>query len=211
MKRLMVSLLLLVAVVTGANAQDDDRDKLHFGIKAGINIANVYDYAGTDFSPKYRSGFVGGGFVAIPIGTYFGIQPEVLFSQKGTNAQGSINGQPYAFKRTTNSMDVPVFFQVKPIRHLSLVVGPQLSFLLKQRDTFESSDSNVTIEQEFKNQDIRKANIGVVGGVDIDIFKIVVSGRVGADLQKNAKDGEVQTDVPNYKAFWGQITLGLRF
>jgi hypothetical protein len=203
---------MLLALTGMAKAQlGDDRESVHFGIKAGINMANAVSGSGPDFSSKNRNGFVGGGFVSIPIGKYLGIQPELLFSQKGTNAQGTINGEAYTFKRTTNSIDIPVLFQVKPIPHLAIVAGPQLSFLMSQKDTYTADGDRITIEQQFKNQDLRKANVGVTGGVDVWILKILLSGRVGCDLMKNTTGKSPQSDAPSYKNFWGQVTLGLRF
>lgn len=211
MNRIHITLLLLATTVI-ANAQlGDDRDKLHFGVKAGINMANAYGSSGPDFSPKNRTGFVGGGFISVPIGKYFGIQPEALFSQKGTNAQGVLDGQAYTFKRTTNNLDFPVLFQVKPIPHLAIVAGPQISFLLSQKDAYESDGDRIIIEQQFKNQTLRKANLGLVGGVDVWILKILLSGRVGCDLQKNTTNSSTESQAPSYKNFWGQVTLGLRF
>ena len=68
-------------------------------------------------------------------------------------------------------------------------------------------DSTV-ITQQFHNQDLRKANIGVVGGIDINILHMVLSGRVGTDLQKNTTNN---TLAPSYKNIWGQVGVGFRF
>lgn len=206
---LYLSLLLNVSFLH-AQIVGDDREEFHFGVKAGVNLSNVYSATGTDFIAKNRTGFAGGGFITIPIGKYLGIQPEVLFSQKGANAMGTLNGEAYQFKRTTNSLDIPVLLQVKPLPHIALVVGPQLSFLMKQSDTYESDDSRIIIEQEFKDQSLRKANVGAVAGVDVWVLKILLSGRVGCDLLQNT----IKTssgNAPTYKSFWGQLTLGLRF
>lgn len=211
MSKLLVYLsLLLIATVAKAQVVGDDREDFHFGVKAGVNLSNVYSATGTDFIAKNRTGFVGGGFITIPIGKYLGIQPEVLFSQKGANATGTLNGEAYQFKRTINSVDIPLLLQVKPLPHFAFVAGPQLTFLMKNIDTYESDDSRIIIEQEFKDQSLRKANVGAVAGVDVWVLKILVSGRVGCDLLQNT----IKTssgNAPTYKSFWGQLTLGLRF
>lgn len=148
-----------------------------------------------------------GGFMNIPMGKLLGIQPEVLYSQKGAKGTGTINGVEYSLKRTTNTLDIPLLLQFKPFRHLSLVAGPQFSYLLSQKDVYDDAD-NTTIRQQFAIQDYRKANIGLVAGLDINLFHFVLSGRVGADLQKNTTNN---TLAPSYKNLWGQIGLGFRF
>ncbi|UPT68297.1 MAG: PorT family protein [Sphingobacteriales bacterium JAD_PAG50586_3] len=212
MKRInILALLLMLSQMVAAQIIGDDRDNVHFGIKAGVNFTNVYDASGVDFSSENRNGFVGGGFISVPIGKYLGIQPEVLFSQKGANAKGTLDGEAYTFKRTTNNLDVPIFFQVKPIPHLAIVAGPQLSFLMSQKDAYSADGDRIIIEQQFKNQTLRKANVGIAGGIDVWILKILLSGRVGCDLQKNTTTSSAGTQAPSYKNFWGQVTLGLRF
>ena len=79
-----------------------------------------------------------GVFLAIPIGTYIGIQPEVLFSQKGFKATGSILGEEYKFTRTTNYIDIPIYLALKPSPFLTIVAGPQFSYLMSRKDYFES-------------------------------------------------------------------------
>ncbi|MFZ1288453.1 MAG: porin family protein, partial [Melioribacteraceae bacterium] len=113
-------------------------NKLCFGFKAGLNYSNVYDSEGEEFDSDATIGFVVGGFLTIPIGDYLGVHPEILFSQKGFNATGKILGAKYEISRTTNYIDIPILFAFKPNEHLSILLGPQYSYLLKQIDTFEN-------------------------------------------------------------------------
>lgn len=213
MKRALIIAIAVTALfVTKAHAQKavkslDNRTRFHLGAKVGVNIANVYDVDQGNFNSAKKSGFMGGVFMNIPMGKLLGIQLEGLYSQKGTKATGTINGAEYSLKRTTNSADIPVLLQFKPFRHLSIVAGPQFSYLLSQKDVYDNAD-NTVVTQQFHNQDLRKANIGVVGGIDINILHMVLSGRVGADLQKNTSNN---TLAPSYKNIWGQVGVGFRF
>ncbi|UPT68294.1 MAG: PorT family protein [Sphingobacteriales bacterium JAD_PAG50586_3] len=81
MKKALIIAGALVAFALPMLAQDD-RQQLHFGLKAGVNISNIYDSEDQQFEADSKVGFAGGGYLSIPIGTYLGIQPEVLFSQK---------------------------------------------------------------------------------------------------------------------------------
>src|SRR4051812_41995660 len=105
MKKIIFMIAAVAFAITGSNAQESKRDyreKLLFGVKAGVNLSNVYDAQGEEFQADPKLGLAAGAFLSIPIGKYIGIQPEVLFSQKGFRATGSINGNPYAFSRTTS-------------------------------------------------------------------------------------------------------------
>ncbi|NTU94938.1 MAG: PorT family protein [Bacteroidales bacterium] len=187
----------------------DFREKLSFGVKAGVNLSNVYDSQGEQFNADSKLGLAAGVFVALPLGKYFGIQPEILFSQKGYKGSGSILGSDYSFSYTSNYIDVPLLLAFKPISLITIVAGPQYSFLIKDNYTFNSALINIDQEYEFENDNIRKNTLSFLGGVDFNLNRIVIGTRVGWDLQANKGDGTSET--PRYKNIWYQATIGFRF
>ncbi len=211
LKRITLAVLALASTAT-INAQENDSDKensLRIGVKAGLNYSNVYDERGDDLLADGKFGLAGGAFLSIPIGDFFGIQPEFLFSQKGFQATGSVLGLNYELTRTSTFIDVPLFFAVRPVPFITILAGPQFSYLINQKDEFTSSVSSFAVEQEFNNDNIRKNVMCFVGGVDINISHIVVGARAGFDFQDNAGDGTNST--PRYKNVWYQATVGIRF
>jgi hypothetical protein len=212
MKKIAIIFSACSMLALNIQAQGSDKDfteELSFGLKAGLNSSNVYDSKGEDFRADSKLGFAAGVFFAIPLGKYMGIQPEILFSQKGFQASGTILGSPYKFTRTTNFIDIPVLFALKPIEYITIFAGPQFSYLMKQKDVFENAFTTVEQEQEFENENVRKNTLGFMGGLDINIKQVVVGTRVGWDLTKNAGDGTSTT--PRYKNVWLQATLAFRF
>ena len=83
MKKLLLILTLAVTGINLCQAQvsDDSRKKFQFGLKIGSNYSNIYDSNGENFKAEGKFGLAGGVFMAIPIGKFLGVQPEVLFSQ----------------------------------------------------------------------------------------------------------------------------------
>jgi hypothetical protein len=211
LKKITLAVLALVSTAT-INAQENDSDKennLRIGIKAGLNYSNVYDERGDDFVADGKFGLAGGAFLSIPIGELLGIQPEFLFSQKGFKATGSIVGLNYELTRTSTFIDVPLFFAVRPVSFITILAGPQFSYLINQKDEFTSSVSSFEVEQEFENDNIRKNIMCFVGGIDINVSHVVVGARAGFDFQDNAGDGT--NSSPRYKNVWYQATVGFRF
>jgi len=190
-------------------AQDEDtRDRLTIGFRAGINYSNVWDAQGQDFKASPRVGFAGGVFAGIPLGTFLGFQPEVLLSQKGFQGSGTLLDQPYSFSRTTTYIDVPLQLQLKPSEFLTIVLGPEYSYLINEEDTYTYGINSSSQEQAFNNDNIRKNIFGLIVGADVIIEHFVISGRVGWDLQTNNGNGTSST--PRYKNQWGQLTIGFR-
>lgn len=204
---------LMIFSIGTSNAQtntgSNSRDKLHIGAKIGFNYSNVYDSKGEEFNADSKFGMAIGGFLAIPIGAYFGVQPEILFSQKGFKGSGKLLGLDYDFKRTTSYIDVPFYFTVKPSEFITILAGPQMSFLTATKDVFKSGSATVEQEEEFDNDDLRKNTFGASIGVDINIDHLVLGARANWDLQENNSDGSSTT--PRYNNQWLQASVGYRF
>lgn len=187
----------------------DSRESLRFGFKSGVNFSNVYSTEPGNFVADGKIGYVGGASLSIPISKYLGVQPEILFSQKGFKGEGMLLGRQYNFTRTTSYLDFPLQFAVKPIEFVTILAGPQFSYLLKQKDVFTSSAISFTQEQEIKNDDVRDGVLGFVAGIDINVQHFTLGARSGWDIQNNR--GDDRPDVPRYKNSWFQLALGYTF
>jgi hypothetical protein len=219
MKNKMVQLLSMVllllfpfslsAQVSNTGGDSDFSTVPSIGVKAGANLSNVYDAQGDDFRADAKLGLAVGAFLTLPITKYFGVQPEILFSQKGYQGSGSILGSEYSYIRSTNYIDVPIFVAIRTSQYLTILFGPQYSFLLSENYTFESDFVDVTQNEQTGNENLLRNTLCLAGGLDININRIVLSGRAGWDILKNEGDGTSTT--PRYKNMWYQATIGYRF
>jgi hypothetical protein len=187
----------------------DHRSNLYFGVKFGANYSNVYDAQGEDFVADAKYGIAVGGFVSIPIIPIIGIQPELLFSQKGYKSTGTFLGNSYSMTRTTDYLDIPIYLVFRPVENVSILFGPQYSFLLKQTDDFKGGSITASEIETYSNDNFRKNIFGLSGGVDFNFTSIVIGLRASWDTTTNNGDGTSFT--PRYKNMWYQATLGYRF
>lgn len=209
MRKNIVIWFVSVFGVVSANAQiNRGDDGVQLGVKVGANLSNVYDEKGQDFVADPKLGVAGGLFLRLPLGKFIGLQPEILFSQKGFKATGTVLGGSYSLTRTSNFIDVPVLFAVKPISYLTILAGPQFSYLTKKTDVLTSGNNTVLQEKEFQNDNVRKNILCFNLGADLNIDHLIVSARAGWDFQNNNGDGT--TTTPRYKNHWYQLTLGYR-
>ena len=201
----MLFFLVLFALLS-VNLEAQNR--ISIGPKLGLNVSNIYNSEG-EASADPKIGFAGGVFLHIPIGQFFGIQPEVMYSQKGYQTSGSLLGMDFSSKRTSDYLDIPFLFAVKPAEVVTLLIGPQYSYLLKQTTNVVTPLSNTTVVDEFSNNNIRRNTLGLVMGADFNLSQFVIGARGGWDLYDNNGDGTSTT--PRYKNVNGQLTLGYRF
>lgn len=207
-----VALLMIVFFSTFTYSQEtvvdnDDRDQMRFGFKAGANFSNVYDEEGEDFVADGKVGFAAGVFLSVPLGKVFGFQPELIYSQKGFKATGSVLGFDYDYKRTSTYLDIPLLVQIKPSNYFTIVAGPQFSYLLETKNEFNNTSN--TIEEDINSDNYKKNIFGFVVGADVNIDQFVISGRLGWDINKSDADGN--SEAPRYKNQVVQLTLGYRF
>lgn len=207
MKKLFLSIAIIGFVISNSHAQKT-RDEFSFGFKIGSNFSNIYDSQGDKFTADGKYGLAAGAFLSLPIGKVVGIQPEIIYSERGFKASGSFLGSNYSATRTTTFIDVPILLALKPISYLTVLAGPQYSFLIKQNNNFTTSLTAVDQQRIFDNDNVRKNVLGLTGGVDINLSSFVISARAGWDVQNNNGDGTSST--PRYKNAWYQATLGIR-
>lgn len=197
-------ILIIMLTVFTFNLQSQ-----HFGVKAGLNFSSLYNSKGENFSGDTKTGFAIGAFFSVPIGPFLGIQPEVMYSQKGYKGSGNVLIANFSYTRKVDYLDIPILLQLKPVPFLTVLAGPQFSFLLNKGFDFKSGSISTTQQTNIENNNIRKNTLGAVVGADINISHVVLSGRLAWDLQENKGDG---TSIsPKYKLMVAQITVGLFF
>jgi outer membrane protein with beta-barrel domain len=212
------ALLFLFANITflsGMQAQEttttvtDNREAMRFGVKAGINLSNVYDEENNDFVADNKVGLAAGVFVTIPLGKVLGFQPEVMYSEKGFKLQGSILGNDYEYKRTNTYVDVPLQLQIKASPMFSILVGPQFSYLIQTKNDFNDGDFTNEQEEDINGENYKKTVFGFTVGADVNLDSFVISARGGWDISKTDSDGD-SSDI-NYKNQVLQLTVGYAF
>lgn len=141
----MKSKVLLLALATTALAltsQAQDAAKTTFGIRAGVNFANI---TGDDQDGKIKTGFNIGANAEIPVASDFYLQPGLLFSTKGSKAEegdGKIN---------LSYLEVPINFLYKPTLgsgKLLLGFGPYVGIGIGGK---LKVDDDTEVDVKFKN------------------------------------------------------------
>ncbi len=185
-KIFFVSAVLLVTTVT-IQAQS-----IKFGIKAGLNYANEIgtniivnesNYK-TEAITSYHAGLVA------QIGLFKGLafQPELLYSTQGatyTNALGDIQNE-------LGYISIPAILKIDLNKTFSLELGPQASFLLSEKNTFDAKDSNTF-------------DFAAVGGLGLKITKsLFLQARYVLGLTEMSKDAQTKNSVV-------QVSAGILF
>jgi len=135
-------IVALLFIGLAVNAQKTD---VHFGVKAGVNIANVKVEDAGSYDSK--ASFYVGGLAHIHLTQHFALQPELMYSGQG--GKTTIAGTDYKLK--LNYINVPVLAQYMVGNGFRLQTGPQIGFLTTAKT--KVNDDETDVKDSFKGTD----------------------------------------------------------
>jgi hypothetical protein len=130
MKLSVIAVLAFVLMTVCANAQ------VNFGIKGGLNF---YNLKGDDIEADSKVGLHLGALAHIHLSETWAIQPELVFSGQGAEADDSGDD----VKLALNYLNAPLMFQYMFDNGFRLQAGPQLGFLLSAKAKSEGNSTDV--------------------------------------------------------------------
>ncbi|GAB2985541.1 hypothetical protein GCM10027049_25440 [Mucilaginibacter puniceus] len=133
-----------VAIIFGVNNTYAQKSKTQIGIKAGLSLTTLGAATnnGVSVNYGYRPGFQGGVFLEAPLSSSILFSPQVLYTQKGGNINTTISGIKFDGYIQLNYIDVPLLVGFKASPNLSFYIGPQVAFLLSEKDVITASNGS---------------------------------------------------------------------
>lgn len=207
-------IIFLVGVITTKVSAQTDYDRVTIGIKGGLNISKMNSNS-PSVKQKSMSSLQGGIFVSMPLSKNFYFQPELNYARMGgkynfNTTRDVLNfdwwGAAYArfedelLEMDLQYIDLPLIIKYKvPKIHLSLLAGPQISYLLSAKVI--APPQTIDIKGELNEYDIRG-----LFGLEYKLPKgFAISGRYQLGLLNIPKNGDANSEFKN-NAF--SFTLG---
>jgi hypothetical protein len=193
-KTIMIVALMLFTLSATSFSQ------VKFGLKAGVNVANLtMDMGGVSLSPDSKVGAVAGAFVNVRLTDKFGIQPELLYSMKGSKFSDSDFGEAIT---KLNYLSVPVMAKYY-FGGFNLQAGPMFDFLLSAKDEYDG-------EEEDTKDEVKGMDLGLGLGLGYELpLGISFDARYMMGLTDINDVSEMESVEIKNKGF--QITVGLAF
>jgi Outer membrane protein beta-barrel domain len=184
-------------------AQSDDT-QVRFGVKGGLNVTNLYVDDVDDENSKI--GFHAGLWMKAPLGELFAIQPELMWSSKGSTIV-SYNNIPFVqdgdVRFNLNYIDLPVLGSLT-LGPISLQAGPYVSYLVNANVKNLKEDLSSGAEVNLDEGDFQRMDYGLTGGLAVDIKGFQVGARymyglreignsdIAGQITRNAKNQGLQ-------------------
>jgi len=131
----------------------------------------------------------------------FAIQPEVVYSQQGTELEvkywtGNIVGAKETYTSKTDYINIPIAAKYYIFEGLSIQAGPQIGFLVSAKEKAEYSGFEGRPNEEIDAKDAyKKVDFSILGGIGYDLpLGIFVQARYTYGLT-NINDDRETSDV----------------
>lgn len=206
----LFSAAILTAAVYVAGSTDAlAQGRVRAGIKGGLNASSLYYDSQGVSNKNERIGFHVGVFAQAPIGEFFAIQPELLYTTKGASADYNILGFNGTNTFKLNYAELPVLATFKLGQAVELQAGPYVSYLL---------NSNINSNGDFgsgstaiNRDNFNKIDYGLAGGLNVYFGKAFIGARYAQGLQNIANSGAAKTVLGNAKNGVGLLSVGVSF
>lgn len=182
--------LFLTASFGMLHAQDNVTTE--FGVKGGLNMSNLYTDDADDENVLF--GFNAGVYATLPVSDFIAIQPELLFTTRGSKleynnalAQGNV-------KLKLNYIELPLLVRVNITKNFNIHAGGYASYMVSAKST---GDGDFEFEDQYDTDDFNRFDAGIAAGVGLDFNPISVGLRYNYGLTTIEKDGDDSSDLKN--------------
>lgn len=193
-----VLIILLSFIANLAVAQSNAR----VGIKGGLNVSNLYIDDVDDENPRF--GFHAGVYGQILSSDVFAIQPEILFSTKGTRTEYNELGASGDAKFNLNYLDIPVLAVFKLGEAAEIHVGPYFSYLLSAN---VDVDGDIDGYEDIDRDNFNAWDYGLAAGVGFNLGNAQIGARYNYGLQKLAKSDAADFILGDSKNSCAQVYI----
>ncbi len=205
MKKILLLMIILSFVFIGTLPAQG----MGFGVKGGMNMAK-FTGDDADFEGEADAGSVFGatvgGFASFNLGDKLAIQPEILFTQKGSSYELSEEGLEFLMDFKMNWLDIPVLAVFKVMDNLSVFAGPFLELYLSGKIDMEISylGESESDSEDIESEDISSPGFGLIfGGTymvtdNIGVEARYAMGLTSMDEHESLKNSGLQVLVNYY-------------
>lgn len=195
----ILTLLFLSGAVVSSTAQDR-----RMGIKGGLNLSNLYVDDVDD--ENARVGFHVGVYGQIVSTETFAIQPELLYTTKGSESEwnGLID---QTVKFNLNYLELPVLAVFKLGESAEIHIGPYFSYLLGANIDTEGDLGGTN--EELDRDNFKSFDFGLSGGFGLNFGAVQIGARYNYGLSEIADSDAADLLLGDAKNSCAQVYVAL--
>jgi hypothetical protein len=205
MRKLFTILLIGIFVCPTVIAQNKkaSKIKLDWGLRTGVNITHLYitdinDDPVPGYESNWRTGFVLGAFVHIPLHKKIAVETNFLYSSMGGDYTTNLSDH---IRARYNYFSIPVLAKYAINNKWTVLAGPQFDFLIQGKET--SSAGKFKVSDYLKDHDVL-----ATAGVQYQLSKCT---HLQARYMRGFNDIDFRANMRRYYNEGVQVTAGISF
>jgi hypothetical protein len=209
-KNKIIFIIALIAMGTTTTFAQTE-NPLRVGVKGGINLSNFrVDDVGDN---NMKVGLNLGLFAKLPVSPSFSIQPELLYSSKGSKLKydNFIQGEG-EYRFNLNYLEMPVLGVFHIGKNFNIHAGPYVAFLASSNIKDMNDDGTIEGVKDIDVDNFNRFDYGLSGGIGVDINGFIAGARYNYGLAEVGKSdnltGQLTSDSKNSAA---TIYIGFGF
>ena len=218
MKQLVAVLAITVVTFVGGTASAQQQQtsaerglRAKFGLKAGLNLANLYVDEVQD--ENFKVGFNAGMYAKLPVTRGLSIQPELIYSNKGAKLtyDNVLFGGEGEYRFNLHYVELPVMAVINVVQNFNIHAGPYVSYLAGANITRLNDDNEVNEVTDLKADNFNRIDYGLAGGVGLDFQNLTIGARYNYGLREIGESGLSGRITKNSKNSVINLFLGFAF
>lgn len=203
MKKLSVLVLIFAINIVGFNAVK--AQGVSSGIKGGLTLSNLYIDEDNLDEENARIGFNVGIYSQMMFSEIVGMQVELLYTTKGTEATytGVLN-QTIDFRLAY--IDLPVLLVLRPAEMFEIHAGPYIGYLIQSEVDFTGTIDGIT---DIDRDHFNSFDYGVAAGIAFNFQSVKIGFRYNLGLQELADSNTASILLGDSKNSYAQVYIGL--
>jgi hypothetical protein len=189
MKKLKTGIVFLIALfaVSSAIAQDNPT---RIGVKGGVNFSNfrVDEIADNNIKAGLNLGL----FAKLPVSNALSIQPEILYSSKGSKLRydNFLQGEG-EYRFNFNYLELPVLAVINIGEHFNIHAGPYIGYLASVNIKDMEDDGTIQGVKDLKEDNFERLDYGLAGGIGVDFSGFIAGVRYTYGLNEVGESGSL--------------------
>jgi hypothetical protein len=161
--KISTALIIVLGFTIKSQAQTSTPE---FGIKGGINFSNMYTDDVDD--ENVLTSFNAGVYSNFPVTSFISIQPELLYSRKGSELVYNNAFATGTAKFRLDYVELPVLLKLNLTKNLNVHAGPYFAYLVNAKVTNETQNGTFDFENNYDTNDFQKFDTGISAGIGLD-------------------------------------------
>lgn len=205
MTKILKILTVFIVVSFASCISNELLAQMRAGVKGGLNVSNLYVDDVDDENARY--GFNLGLYGQVLSSDVFAIQPELLFSTKGSKIEygGALFDQ--TVKYNLSYLDLPILAVFKLGDAAEIHVGPYVGYLLGANISHDGDLGSGA--DEIDKDHLKSFDYGLSGGFGLNFGNLQVGARYNFGLAELADSDAAKLLINDSKNSVAQIYLAL--